>query len=92
MKLRNILFLTIASALAMSVAPALIFIGGIIGTELAPRADISTLPVALMIIGTALSTVPAAMIMQKFGRKVGFLLGACGGVSANLIAALALSI
>ncbi len=90
MSLRNIILLTLASALAMSVAPAVIFIGGLIGTELAPEPHLATLPVAFMIVGTALSTVPAAMIMQKLGRKKGFLIGAAGGVGANLLAALSI--
>lgn len=92
MNLRNILLLTLASALAMSAAPVVIFIGGLIGSELAPDPRLATLPVAFMVIGTALSTIPAAMIMQRLGRKRGFMLGAAGGVLANLLAAFALSI
>lgn len=92
MNLRNILLLSLASALAMSAAPVVIFIGGLIGGDLAPSPQLATLPVAFMVIGTALSTIPAAMIMRRLGRKPGFILGACGGISANLLAAFALSI
>lgn len=91
MNLRNIILLSLASALAMSVAPALIFIGGLIGTALAPQAHLATLPIAFMVIGTALSTIPAALIMQRLGRKQGFIIGASGGVFATLLAAFAIS-
>jgi len=90
--LRNVLLLALASSLAMSAAPVVIFIGGLIGGDLAPDPRLATLPVAFMVIGTALSTIPAAMIMQRLGRKRGFILGASGGVVANLLAAFALSI
>ncbi len=92
MNLRNVLLLALASALAMSAAPVVIFIGGLIGGDLAPDPRLATLPVAFMVVGTALSTIPAAMIMQRLGRKRGFILGAIGGVLANLLAAFALSI
>ncbi|MDX1320932.1 MAG: MFS transporter, partial [Oceanospirillum sp.] len=92
MNLRNVLLLAMASALAMSAAPVVIFIGGLIGGDLSPDPRFATLPVAFMVIGTALSTIPAAMIMQRLGRKRGFILGATGGVLANLLAAFALSI
>ncbi|OPX56445.1 Predicted arabinose efflux permease, MFS family [Oceanospirillum multiglobuliferum] len=92
MNLRNIILLSLASALAMSVAPALIFIGGLIGTELAPQAHLATLPIAFMVIGTALSTIPAALIMQRLGRKQGFIIGASGGILATLLASFAIQL
>lgn len=92
MTLRNVILLAFASAMAMSLAPAMVFIGGIVGGELAIDSRMATLPVAFMVVGTALSTIPAAMLMQKLGRKRGFLLGAAGGILACLLASLAISV
>ena len=71
---RNILLLIFAMPLAMTSAPFLVFIGGILGGKLAPTAELATLPLAVMIVGSALATIPAAAIMQKYGRRAGFLL------------------
>tara|TARA_R110002110_G_scaffold127116_5_gene305879 strand:+ start:362 stop:1474 length:1113 start_codon:yes stop_codon:yes gene_type:complete len=57
-----------------------VLLGGLVGVRLAPTPSLATLPVALMIIGTALTTIPAALLMQRIGRRNVFLLGAsyCG--------------
>lgn len=65
--------LSLAQALGMCSAPLVIFVGGIIGAQMAPSETLSTLPVATFIIGTAVSSMPAAMIMQRIGRRMGFL-------------------
>lgn len=60
------------SAGAMTVTMA-----GIMGARLAPDASLATLPVSLMVLGTALAAFPAARIMQRFGRRSGFIGAAC---------------
>lgn len=47
-------------------------LGGIIGAQLAPSAALSTLPVSLTVVGTALGSLPATRLMQRFGRRNGF--------------------
>jgi len=66
-------FLSAAQALGMCSAPLVIFVGGIIGAQLAPSESLATLPVAAFIVGSALASMPAAMIMQRIGRRMGFL-------------------
>ncbi|WP_101759013.1 MFS transporter [Oceanicoccus sp. KOV_DT_Chl] len=66
---RNVLLLTLVQALAMSISPALIFIGAIIGGQLAPTPEWATLPIAVMVIGTALAVYPVVSMMQHFGRQ-----------------------
>lgn len=78
--------LTLAQALSMSVAPLLVFAGGIIGSELAPSAGLATLPVACIVVGTALAVVPATRLMQRIGRKAVFMLGALLATVAALAA------
>lgn len=79
---RNIFILSGSMALGMSSAPVIVLLGGIVGVALAPNPSLSTLPVAMLVVGVAFFTVPAALIMRITGRRPGF-------VAASLVAALA---
>lgn len=87
---RNVLLLTGAAALSMSSSVVVVLVGGIVGRELAPSPELATLPVSAMIVGTALATVPAALLMQRIGRRRGLSLAALLGAAAALAAALAI--
>lgn len=84
---RNIIVLTAAQALGAASPPIIISLGGIVGQSLAPSTALSTLPVSLFNLGLALGTLPAALVMRRFGRRNGYLLGASFGVASGLIAA-----
>lgn len=84
--MRNVLVLSVAQALAMSGIPIVVLLGGILGAELAPNPILATFPVAIMVVGLALSTLPAAFLMRKFGRKPGFIGAALTAVIAALLA------
>ncbi len=70
---RNVWILTASLSLFMSLSVFVIFLGGIIGKSLAPSPALSTLPVAMIVVGTAISIIPVIHMMAKFGRKVTFL-------------------
>lgn len=82
--------LMVLQALSMSIAPLFFFAGGIAGNALAPRPALATLPVAMVILGTALSVVPVTRLMHTFGRKTVFLGGAVLAAAGSLLAATAL--
>lgn len=84
---RNIYILSVCQGFGMSGAPMVILLGGIIGAQLAPYPSWATLPIAFMIIGVALFTVPASLIMKKIGRRFGFM----GAVGVGALAALELA-
>ncbi len=65
--------ITLAQALGMVTAPMVVFVGGFLGVALAPSAGMATLPVAALVVGSALASMPAALIMQKIGRRSGFI-------------------
>ncbi|MCZ6502396.1 MAG: MFS transporter [Gammaproteobacteria bacterium] len=88
---RTLKILTVAQAFAQTGAPIVVLLGGIVGTLLAPSPGLATLPVALMIVGTASTTIPAALLMGKFGRKAGFIFGASYSCLAGLLAAFAIN-
>jgi MFS family permease len=85
--MRNVYLLAVAQALAASGMFVVVLLGGILGAELAPRPEWATLPISMGVLGVAATTIPAAMLMQVFGRKRTFILGAAlAGVSALGIA------
>ena len=73
---RNVLVLALAQALGMSGVTMALLVAGIVGARLAPNPNWATLPNALLIVGGALSAVPAALLMQRIGRRAGFCLAA----------------
>ena len=86
---RNVWVLTLAQAFAMSATPMMMLLGGLIGAELAPTPALATLPIAIMVIGVAVSVVPVSRLMRRFGRKKIFLLGTGLGACAGALAAFA---
>ncbi len=70
---KNVWLLTIAQALILSVNSSVVFIGGLIGKDLAPTPNLSTLPIACIIIGTAVASVPVTLIMRRLGRRTSFI-------------------
>ena len=87
--LRNIGLLSASQALAGAGQAILISVAALTAASMAPDQGLATLPVTLMIIGTALSTGPAAWLIHSWGRKQGFIFGASVAVPAALVAALA---
>jgi MFS family permease len=84
---RNVWILTASLSLFMSLSVFVIFLGGIIGQTLAPSDSLSTLPVALLVVGTASGIIPINKIMSIFGRRKTFL-----GVCAYTLVIIALAI
>ncbi|MCG6122519.1 MAG: MFS transporter [Microvirga sp.] len=84
---RNAWVLAVAQALGGASPAIVISLGGLVGLALAPREALATLPVSLMNLGLALGVIPAAMVMRRFGRRNGYLLGGMLGVSGGSIAA-----
>ena len=61
---RNISLLFMAQPLVMCSAPIIVFIGGLLSSELSPNKSLATLPITLMILGVAAGSIPAAMIAK----------------------------
>lgn len=89
---QNVWILMLAQAFAMCAAPLVVFAGGLIGKNLASDSSFATLPVAAMVLGTAVAVYPAALMAGKIGRKLVFLGAMIIGLSAALIAVFSLQI
>jgi len=84
---RQVFLLATAQALFQTVSVLVMTIGGLAGGLLAPAPEWATAPIAAMFLGTAISTVPAAVWMARVGRKIGFVAGASMGTLGGLLAA-----
>lgn len=89
---RNVWVLTIAQSFMMSMNSLHVFVGGLVGSKLAPSEKLATIPVASIVVGTAIATVPVTMIMKKIGRKKTFLIVAIYSTLVSLLAAYSISI
>ncbi|NND60599.1 MAG: MFS transporter [Gammaproteobacteria bacterium] len=87
---RNLAVLFFAQMISVCASMVMVTIGGIVGTRLAPDAALATLPISLMVVGTAIATIPAALLMRRIGRRAGSALAALVGASGILLAALAI--
>jgi MFS family permease len=85
---RNIGVLMAAQALGGASPPIIISLGGIVGQMLADDPSLATLPVSLYNLGLALSTLPAAWLMRRIGRRNAYLFAAVLAALAGLVAAL----
>jgi predicted MFS family arabinose efflux permease len=87
--LRNIFLLSASQALAGASSSILISVAALTAASMAPSQGLATLPVSLMIVGTALCTGPAAWLIHSWGRRNGFVFGVAMSVPAALVAAFA---
>ncbi len=69
----------------------MVTLGGIIGSTLTDQQALATLPVSLMIVAVAITTIPATVLMRKIGRSRGFAIASLSAAVAVVIAALALA-
>nr|WP_181893178.1 MFS transporter [Falsiruegeria mediterranea] len=84
---RNVAVLVAAQALLGAQMPMIFTIGGLAGQSLATNVCLATLPISLIVLGSMLTATPISAIMQKWGRRAGFLIGSAGGAAGGLIGA-----
>lgn len=87
----NVGILFLAQVLTGSGLTAVVLFGGILSAHLSPNPALATLPVSLAVVGMALSTVPASLLMRSVGRRLGFVLGAGVGIAAASLSSYAIS-
>ncbi|HEX5392450.1 MAG TPA: MFS transporter [Rhodocyclaceae bacterium] len=85
----NVALLALGQGLLLINGVTMIAVSGLVGLALAGNRQLATLPVTFAVIGTALTTIPAAYFMKHQGRRWGFMLGATLGITSALTCALA---
>ncbi|MQQ07052.1 MFS transporter [Epibacterium sp. SM1979] len=84
---RNVVILVMAQAILGAQMPMIFTIGGLAGQSLASNACFATLPISLIVAGSMLAANPVSAVMQRFGRRVGFLMGALFGALGAAVGA-----
>ena len=73
---RNAYVLALAQAMGGALTSINVSLGGLAGIYLlSAQSELATLPVTTMIVGLASGTIPAAMLLERLGRRPGFMLG-----------------
>ncbi len=83
----NMIILVMAQAFLGAQMPMIFTIGGLAGQSLATNLCYATVPVSMIVLGSMLTATPMSALMQRHGRRVGFLVGALGGIIGATISA-----
>ena len=86
---RNVFILATCQMLFGSSRLLLIATTSVIAWGMGHKA-LATMPAALVIVGTAMATMPASMLMRVTGRRLGFMIGACIGALSGVMVLLAI--
>lgn len=89
---KNVWLLTVSQALMLSVSSLVVFVGGLVGTKLAPLENLATLPVASIVVGTAVTIPPVTLLMNTIGRRKSFFVIGGYSILVALLAGYAISI
>ncbi|MBY6032326.1 MFS transporter [Marinobacter daepoensis] len=82
---QNVAILVISQVAFMVAAITVMTLSGVVGQQLSPDPGLATLPIAIMMLGTVFSTLPASLFMKNVGRRRGFMVGALLGVGGGLV-------
>ena len=81
----NALVLAVAQGLFTAAISIDLTLTGLTGYQLAPDKSLATLPFALITVAGAVTTLFASLLMQRFGRRPGFVLGASTCAAGGLV-------
>ena len=84
---RNVTVLVLAQAILGAQMAMMFVVAGLAGQSLASNVCFATLPISLIVLGSMLAASPLSSIMQKYGRRVGFMLGTLAGALGAAVAA-----
>jgi len=82
---KNVALLSACQGLLLTNNSILIAANGLAGYALATDKALATVPITTYIVGAALTTMPASLLMRRLGRRTGFALGAVFGIVGALI-------
>lgn len=84
---KNVGVLALCQGLLLTNNSVLITINALAGYALATDKALATLPVTAYFVGSAISTLPLSLLMKRYGRRAGFMLGAVFAIIGSLLCA-----
>ena len=84
---RNVAVLVAAQAILGAQMPMIFVIGGLAGGMLATNVCLATLPISFIVFGSMITAPWLSPLMQRHGRRLGFVIGAIAGAVGALVAA-----
>lgn len=82
--------LALCQALMLSSTSLMVTAATLVGYALADDKSLATLPLAIQLLATMATSIPASLFMGRYGRKAGFLLAAVIGIAAGGVAVTAI--
>jgi MFS family permease len=82
---RNVTLLATCQALMLTASTLIVATTALVGLLLAENKALATLPFGLQWIGTVSSTLPAAMLMRRVGRRAGLMVGVLLGTGGGML-------
>lgn len=79
----SVYLLAVCQALMMSGSTLLITASALVSLTLTENKALVTLPLSLQFLGMMMTSIPASIIMGKFGRKFGFILGSLFAITGG---------
>jgi MFS family permease len=86
---RNVGVLAVCQGLLLTNNAVLVTVNALAGYALAPEKALATLPVTAYFVGSMLTTLPFSFLMKRYGRRMGFTLGAACAIAGSLLCAVA---
>jgi len=83
---RNVAVLVAAQAILGAQMPMLFVIGGLAGNMMSTNPCLATLPISMIVFGSMTTAPWLSPLMQRRGRRFGFVVGALGGAAGAAIA------
>ena len=81
----SVYLLAVCQALMMSVSTLLITASALVCLTLVENKALVTVPLSLQFLAMMLSTAPASLLMGKYGRKFGFLVGSLFAIAGGVM-------
>ncbi|HHJ18531.1 MAG TPA: MFS transporter, partial [Gammaproteobacteria bacterium] len=89
---RNVILFALCQAVMNSATSLMVTASALVGLALASSKALATLPLSLMFLSMMLTSIPASMLMSRWGRKPGFIFSSLIGMLAAAIATWAIMV
>lgn len=87
---RNVFVLSGCQATLQVTGATMISVTGLAGYALAADKSLATIPLTCYVVGSALTTIPASLLMRRIGRRAGFQSGTAMGVLGSAVCSYAI--